>query len=193
MDFTDVQSVTIGGQGLTGLSVVSSTSLTGTTPAGTAGARDVVVTTSHGSGSIAGGFTYVDIPAPTVTAIAPNKGPTAGGTMVTITGASFTDVQSVTIGGQSLTGLSVVSSTSLTGSTPANTAGAKDVVVTTAYGSGTRTGGFTYTAFPSQLGTAGYDIVSSVAADASGNVYVVGQTTGSFTGFTNAVPTTCLS
>jgi hypothetical protein len=39
--------------------VVNSTSITATTPVGTAGAKDVVVTTSNGSGTLSGGFIFV--------------------------------------------------------------------------------------------------------------------------------------
>jgi hypothetical protein len=51
----------------------------------------------------------------------------------------------VTIGGIAATGVTWVSATSITATAPANTVGAKDVVVTNPYGqSGTLTGGFNY-------------------------------------------------
>ena len=68
-------------------SVVNSTTITATTPAGSAGAVTVAVTVSGQSGSLANGFTYVA--APTVTSVSPNTGSTAGGTSVTITGTNF--------------------------------------------------------------------------------------------------------
>jgi len=85
-------------------------------------------------------------PPPTVTAIAPNTGPTAGGTSVTITGTNFTGASAVTIGGVAATGITVVNATTITATTPAGTAGAKNVVVTTPGGSGTGTNLFTYAA-----------------------------------------------
>ena len=91
---------------------------------------------------------YTLPPAPTVTAISPNTGSTAGGTSVTITGTNFTGATGVTIGGAAATSVVVVSATSITAVTPARTAGAKDVVVTTPSGSGTGTGLFTYVAPP---------------------------------------------
>ena len=85
-------------------------------------------------------------PAPTVTAISPSSGTASGGTPVTITGTGFSAGASVTIGGTAPTGVSVVSSTSMTATTPAHAAGAVNVVVTNSNGqSGTLTNGYTYT------------------------------------------------
>lgn len=89
---------------------------------------------------------HIPVPPPTVTGISPTSGPTVGGTSVTITGTNLTDATSVTIGGAAATGITVISATSITATTPAGTAGAKDVVVTTTFGgTGTGTGLFTYT------------------------------------------------
>jgi hypothetical protein len=84
-------------------------------------------------------------PAPTVTGIAPNSGPMAGGTGVTITGTNLTGATAVTIGGVAATGVTVVNATTITATTPAGTAGAKNVVVTTPGGTGTGVNLFTYT------------------------------------------------
>lgn len=89
------------------------------------------------------------VSAPTVTSIAPTSGPTAGGTSVTITGTNLSGATGVTIGGVAATSLSANTATSITCVTPAGTAGAKDVVVTTAGGPSTGgTGSFTYVAPP---------------------------------------------
>ncbi|CAG1006685.1 hypothetical protein ANAEL_03447 [Anaerolineales bacterium] len=85
-------------------------------------------------------------PPPTITGVAPNTGPAAGGTNVTITGTNLTGA-SVTFGGAAATGVSA-SATSITCTTPAGSAGAADVAVTTAGGSATLTGGYTYGAGP---------------------------------------------
>ncbi len=68
--------------------------------------------------------------APTVTAISPTSGPTSGGTSVTITGTGFVTGATVTFGGTSATNVTVVSSTSITATTPAHAAGTVNVVVT---------------------------------------------------------------
>lgn len=65
----------------------------------------------------------------TLTSITPNKGPTSGGTMVTLAGTGFTDYTTCTIDGNSLTTITTVSDTELTGYTPPGTVGLKDVVV----------------------------------------------------------------
>jgi len=55
--------VTIGGAACTSVNVVSATSITCTTPAGTAGAQNIVVTnTDAQSATLSGGFTYVAAP-----------------------------------------------------------------------------------------------------------------------------------
>ena len=83
---------------------------------------------------------------PGVTAISPANGPTLGGTTVTITGTQFTGATSATVCGVALGSLAVVNDTTLTGTTPAHaaTATACDVVVTTAFGTGTGTASFSY-------------------------------------------------
>lgn len=50
--------VTIGGTSATNIFVVDSNTIIGTTPAGSNGARDVVVTNGSSSGTLTGGFTY---------------------------------------------------------------------------------------------------------------------------------------
>ena len=73
-----------GGTAATSVVVANSTTITATTPAGSAGAVTVTVTVSGLSGGLTNGYTYVV--APTVTNVSPNNGSTAGGTAVTITG-----------------------------------------------------------------------------------------------------------
>jgi hypothetical protein len=142
--------VSLGGTAATGVTVVSSTSITATTPAHAAGAANVVVTnTDNQSGTLSTGFTYGN-PAPTVTSVAPISGSTSGGTPVTIEGTGYQSGATVSIGGTAATGVTVVSSTSITATTPAHAAGAVSVVVTnTDAQSGTLSNGFTYaTAVP---------------------------------------------
>jgi hypothetical protein len=85
-------------------------------------------------------------PAPTVTSISPNSGTINGGTGVTITGTGFLGGATVSVGGTAATGVTVVSSASITAATAAHPAGIVDVVVTNSdTQSGTLTQGFTYT------------------------------------------------
>ena len=86
-------------------------------------------------------------PAPTVSSVSPTSGPTAGGTSITITGTGFLANATVSVGGTAASSVAVVNSTTITALTPAHAAGAVDVVVTnTDTQTGTKTGGFTYTA-----------------------------------------------
>jgi hypothetical protein len=86
-------------------------------------------------------------PAPTVSGVSPNSGPTAGGTSITITGTGFLSNATVSVGGSAASSVAVVNSTTITALTPAHVAGTVDVVVTNSDAqSGTNTGGFTYVA-----------------------------------------------
>ncbi|HEX3030467.1 MAG TPA: IPT/TIG domain-containing protein, partial [Clostridia bacterium] len=80
---------------------------------------------------------------PTVTAVSPSSGSTAGGTSVTITGTNFTGVTGVKFGNNAATGVTVNSTTSITAIAPAGS-GNVDVTVTADGGTGTGTGLYTY-------------------------------------------------
>ena len=69
-------------------------------------------------------------PPPTVTSVSPASGTVNGGTQISITGTGFLSGASVTFGGAAATGVTVVSSTSITATTPAHAAGAVSVVAT---------------------------------------------------------------
>jgi hypothetical protein len=71
---------------------------------------------------------------PTVTKLAPKKGPSAGGTSVTVTGTGFTGVATVKFGATSATSFKVDSTTSLTAVSPSAPDGAVDVTVITTAG-----------------------------------------------------------
>ncbi len=146
--------VSVGGAAASSVAVASTTQITATTPAGSVGARDVVVTNPDGkTGTLNGGFTYDPIPAPTITSISPVQGPVAGNTLVTITGTNLIGA-SVTFGGTAATAVTVNGSgTELTMRTPARPAGAVDVVVTTGVGTpATAVNGYTYIAAPTITG-----------------------------------------
>lgn len=68
-------------------------------------------------------------PAPTVSGISVTQGPVGGGTFVTISGSNFVSGAAALLNGTALTGLSFVSSTTLTGFTPAGSAGLATLVV----------------------------------------------------------------
>ena len=146
-NFAAGATVTLGGTAATNVAVVNSTTITATTPAGSAGAVTVTVTVSGQSASLASGFTYISSlsGSPTVTSVSPNSGTTAGGIAVTITGTNFAAGASVTFGGTAATNVTLVSATQITATTPAGSAGAVTVTVAVNGQSGSLVNGFTYT------------------------------------------------
>lgn len=139
--------VTVGGVLASGVSVTSDTAITCAAPTlATYGTHDIVVTTAYGSATLVGGYRTVQ--PPTLSAITLADGPAGGNTPVTLTGTHL-DVGglAITIGGASARDPLATSATQATCRTPAGTAGARDVVVSTYGGSVTLAGGYTYTTF----------------------------------------------
>jgi IPT/TIG domain len=73
-------------------------------------------------------------PSPTVTKLAPTKGPGAGGTSVTVTGTSLTEATSVKSGSVNAASFKVNSATSITAVSPPRATGTVDMTVTTPSG-----------------------------------------------------------
>ena len=86
-DINVAATVTFGGVAATDVVVLSSTQIRVTTPTHAVGVVDVTVTQFGITSTIVNGFTYVN--PMNITSIAPNRGPTDGGTLVTIYGESF--------------------------------------------------------------------------------------------------------
>ena len=133
----NVSAVDFGASAGSGLNEVSATKIEIVTPSGS-GTVDVEVTTPGGSDTAAGAYTYVA--APTVSSVVPGEGPTAGGTVVTITGANLTGASKVEFGGTAVTcdgtvaHCKVESGTEVKATSPAHPEGTVDVTVTTAGG-----------------------------------------------------------
>jgi hypothetical protein len=112
--------------------------------------------------------------APTITSITPANGTAAGGTSITIAGTHL-DSAVVRIGGALATNVVVAtSSQSLTATTPAGTAGARDVVVSNANGTSTLTGGFTYTTPPAACNGSTFDTFTNGSVNGQGGWKVTG-------------------
>ena len=139
-------SVTVGGVTAT-LGTVTGTSVAFTTPvSATIGDKDVVVTVGSSTATLVGGFTYR--PIPTATSLSLALGSLSGGASSVLVGTGLTSTSGLTINGVTAT-LSTITDTSVAFTTPASVSlGAKDVVVTTAGGTATLTGGFTYVSVP---------------------------------------------
>jgi hypothetical protein len=119
--------VTVGGSAAPSVVFNSATSLTITTPSGSAGAANVVVTNPDATPSNTGTYTYE--PAPVISTVAPAIGPVAGGTAITISGSNFLGGATVTVGGTPA-GSVVVTASSISCTTPAGAAGPATVLVT---------------------------------------------------------------
>src|SRR5207245_1632924 len=75
-------------------------------------------------------YTYDPAPTPTVTSISPANGPSAGGTVVTITGTDFQPGANATIGGIGLGGVTITP-TAITGTTAPHAPNATNTGVVT--------------------------------------------------------------
>ncbi|MEU7764831.1 ice-binding family protein [Nocardia sp. NPDC049190] len=163
-NLTGVTAVSFGGTPATSFTVNSSTQITAVAPAHSAGTVSVTVTAPGGtSNGVA--FTYIAVP--TLTSITPSSGPPSGGTVVVLTGTGLTGVTAVSFGGTPATLFTVNSDTQITVLTPAHSAGAVLVTVTTP--GGTSNGvAFTYIAVPILL-----TVVPNVGPATGGTVVVL--------------------
>src|SRR6202041_214020 len=86
VNLDEASAVTFGGTPAASFTVLSPTSVTAVSPAGT-GMVDVTVTTPEGTSPTGARdrFSY-DVPPPTITEISPANGPEAGGTAITVSG-----------------------------------------------------------------------------------------------------------
>ena len=152
----NVSAVRFGAAAATGVTVISDAQVTALSPAGVAGSVDVTVSTDGGVSATGSGDLFTYVTAPTVTAVSPIRGQTAGGTSVTITGTGFfggtgaANVSAVKFGSVAASSYAVSSDTGITATSPAGAAGTVDVTVTTD-GGASPTGtadGYTYVAAP---------------------------------------------
>lgn len=141
--FTAVRQVLFGGSAVTDYTVVSPREISVVVPGHSAGTVDVEVMAGGGVARLEEGYTYLG-PAPAITAISPDFGPTTGDTEVVITGENLGRLEMVTFGGVPATYFSHDDDTRITAVTPAHPAGPVDVVVTLAAGEARLDGGFTY-------------------------------------------------
>ena len=141
---TGGKTVTITGTGLTGTTslnfgatpataytIDSDIQITATTPAHDVGDVKVTLTTPGGTSTTTPGSRYSYRPAPTLTGLSPDEGPTTGGTQVTITGTGFTDATRVSFSGIDATSYTIDSDTQVTAVAPAHAPGATHVRVRT--------------------------------------------------------------
>ncbi len=150
--FTGATAVAFGATPATGYTIVSSSQINATAPSGSAGTVDITVTTANGTSAISASDRYTYVAAPTVTAVSPTAGPTAGGTSVVITGTGFlaaSPTGAVKFGGANAT-YTINNNTQITATAPANAAGTYDITVTTPGGTSATSAAdqYTYVAAP---------------------------------------------
>jgi hypothetical protein len=146
---TGVTGVKFGTNPATNVTVVSDTSITAVSPAGTAGVSDVTVSAPSGTSNpvATDHFTYASGARPAVTGVSPTSGPATGGTTVIITGVNFTGATKVTFASVAAPSFTVTAPSSITAVSPPGAVGARNVQVTTAGGTSPGVAGdlFTYT------------------------------------------------
>ncbi|MBI1861918.1 MAG: IPT/TIG domain-containing protein, partial [Deltaproteobacteria bacterium] len=145
--------VTVDENNCTPVTMISATQIQCPTPAVTGPTVDMVVKNPDGQQATASGAITVDLPPAfaNANALTPTHGPASGGTALTLTGSRFSVGAAVKLGNLACTGVSVVSPTQITCTTPPNMpSGPTDVIVKNADGQiATLSGGFTVDAPPS--------------------------------------------
>jgi hypothetical protein len=146
-----ITGIEFGGVPATNVQLVDLLTLRATAPAHAAGLVDIKLRiTLNVLGipldqvfTLTNGYTYV-LP-PTATTVAPNSGPSIGGTIVVVTGTNFRSGMTVKFGPNFATGVIINSTTQMTVTTPAGPVGAVDVAVVNPEGeAATLTGAYTY-------------------------------------------------
>jgi hypothetical protein len=174
--FLSITGVTVGGIAATDVVALSPNQLTATVPAHAAGITDIRVTGGLGTSSVVLADRYTYQSAPAITAVSHNLGSTAGGGSVTVTGTGFVGIQGVNFG-LLPTSFTVVSSTELILSVPAQSAGTVDIQVTTRYGTTgvSSADRYTYEGTPVVTGVAGEPAHILVGVVAGGTVQLTGS------------------
>jgi alpha-tubulin suppressor-like RCC1 family protein len=196
-NFTAGATVAFGSASATKVTVNSTSSITATSPAGT-GTVDVTVTTAEGTSSVrpADRFRYIPVPPPTVTKVKPAKGSVLGGATVTITGASFTEVESVKFGSVAAASYTVNSVSSITAVSPPEVAGKVNVTVTTPIGTSALStkDHFNYTPAVTGVSPSNGPKAGGTGVTVSGTGFAVGATATLFKfGTTKATAVNCTS
>ena len=132
VNLSGATAVSFGGVAAVSFTVNSGTQITAVSPAHAAGAAAVTVTTPGGTSNPndPNAFFYYAAQ-PSLTALTPASGPTAGGTAVTITGDDLLGATAVSFGGVVAASFTVDFATQITAVTPGHAPGATDVAVTT--------------------------------------------------------------
>ena len=135
--------VLFGATAAASVTMVSDTELTATTAPRAIGVVAVTVRNADGqSAELARAFRFAE--PPSVSGLNPSSGDVAGGNVVRLTGAGFTQASTVTFGGVASPLVTLVSPTELDARVPPHAPGVADVVVSVDGAAVTVTGGYTY-------------------------------------------------
>ncbi len=183
-------SIQIGPSNCTNINIIDSTTITCRTPTG-AGPSDVtVINPDFQAGTLGSGYTFQ--PAPNITNISPNSGPSAGGTVVTLSGSNFLNGATVDFDGSPCT-VSSLTSVNIICLTSAHADGFANVTVTNLDGqSHTRVNFFNYIPSPmitSITPSSGYASGSTAVTIAGSNFVDNPATTITINGVTCSTPT----
>lgn len=183
-NFTNAATVKVGATAATGVTFISSTSITAITPIG-ASVSDVTITTVSGVSATGSADHFTYLAAPTVSGISPNVGVIGGGATVAIVGTNFVSGSIVKFGTVLGTNITFNSSTSLTATSPAGSAGVSNVTVTTPGGTSaiTSVDQFTYTTTSLPTIT-GMTPSGGMAISSPANIVITGQNFTGTTGIT---------
>lgn len=142
--FYDVTSITIGGTAVSNYTHENDTMISVELPARSPGPTDVVVTTAHGTNTLAGVLQYYPLAPPTVTSTSQSTGSFLGRTPVTFTGDGLGEVTEVRIGGRLAT-ITEQSRNELIIRTPANRIGLMNITMSNSLGNLVMTDAWTST------------------------------------------------
>ena len=162
--FTFASAVTVGGTPAANVNVISDTKITLRTPAHASGEATVSVTTPGGTSLANPGATFTySATLPVISSISPADGVTAGGYQVLISGQNLLGTSEVSFGGEPATTFTTIGSTTIVAVVPPGSAGAVDVLVTTAQGTSVPGPASTFTYRP--IGSAFHGITPTRVLD----------------------------
>ena len=137
-NYEGVEEVTFGGEPAESFEVNSSSKITAVVPFTRIKSCGAQVTTAKGTSAARRLNAIECVPpsetGPTVTGVLPKKGPSGGGTPITVSGTGFSGITGVLVGGVRATQINLVSDTSLKAIVPAHAEGTTDVRISTANG-----------------------------------------------------------
>ncbi|CAN2216067.1 Listeria/Bacterioides repeat [Candidatus Nanopelagicaceae bacterium] len=132
----EITSITVGGTAAT-ITAQTSTTLTFTTPALSAGQKDIVLTYAGGSTSAANAIKYYALI--TITGISPSSATSSPGNTIVISGTNFVDITSIGFYQAPVTTFTVNSSTQITLTSPIMQSGSNNITIVNPGGSVTST------------------------------------------------------